>query len=77
MATHSSVLACRIPGREEPVGLPSVGLHRVGHDGHDLAAAAAVLINLFAGQQWRHRHREQTCGGGGWVGRRQRDEQRE
>ena len=32
MATHSSVLAWRIPGREEPGGLPSMGLHRVRHD---------------------------------------------
>ena len=32
MATHSSVLAWRIPGMREPGGLPSVGLHRVGHD---------------------------------------------
>ena len=32
MATHSSVLAWRIPGLEEPGGLPSMGLHRVGHD---------------------------------------------
>ena len=32
MATHSSVLAWRIPGTEEPGGLPSLGLHRVGHD---------------------------------------------
>ena len=32
MATHSSVLAWRIPGTAEPGGLPSVGLHRVGHD---------------------------------------------
>ena len=32
MATHSSVLAWRIPGMVEPGGLPSVGLHRVGHD---------------------------------------------
>ena len=32
MATHSSVLACRIPGMGEPRGLPSVGSHRVGHD---------------------------------------------
>ena len=40
MATHSSILAWRIPGTEEPSGLSSVGLHRVGHDGHDLAAAA-------------------------------------
>ena len=32
MATHSSVLAWRVSGMEEPGGLPSVGLHRVGHD---------------------------------------------
>ena len=32
MATQSSILAWRIPGTEEPVGLPSMGLHRVGHD---------------------------------------------
>ena len=32
MATHSSVLAWRIPGTEEPGGLPSLGSHRVGHD---------------------------------------------
>ena len=31
-ATHSSVLAWRIPGTEEPSGLPSMGSHRVGHD---------------------------------------------
>ena len=41
MATHSSVLAWRIPGTGEPVGLPSMGSHRVGHDWSDLAAAAA------------------------------------
>ena len=43
MATHSSVLAWRIPGTEEPVGLPSMGSHRVGHDWCDLAAV--FLIN--------------------------------
>ena len=32
MAAHSSVLAWKIPGTEEPGGLPSMGLHRVGHD---------------------------------------------
>ena len=37
MATHSSVLAWRIPGMGEPGGLPSMGLHRVGHDWSDLA----------------------------------------
>ena len=41
METHSSVLAWRIPGTAEPGGLLSMGSHRVGHDGSDLAAAAA------------------------------------
>ena len=42
MATHSSVLAWRIPGTGKPGGLPSVGSRRVGHDWSDLAAAAAA-----------------------------------
>ena len=42
MATHSSVLAWRIPGMGEPSGLPSMGSHRVGHDWRDLAAAPAA-----------------------------------
>ena len=40
MATHSSVLAWRIPGTGEPGGLPSMVSHRVGHDWSDLVAAA-------------------------------------
>ena len=42
MATHSSVLAWRIPGRGEPSRLPSMGSHRVGHDWSELAAAAEM-----------------------------------
>ena len=42
MATHSRVLACRIPGTGEPGGLLSIGLHRVGRDLSDLAAAATA-----------------------------------
>ena len=42
MATHSSVLAWRIPGMGEPGGLLSMGSHRVGHDWRNLAAAAAA-----------------------------------
>ena len=42
MATHSSVLAWRIPGTGEPGELPSMGSHRVGPDCSDLAAAAAA-----------------------------------
>ena len=45
MATHSSVLAWRIPGTGEPGGLPSMGLHRVGLDQSDLAAAATMDSN--------------------------------
>ena len=41
-ATHSSVLAWRIPGTGEPGGLPSIGSHRVGHDCSDLASAAVI-----------------------------------
>ena len=51
MATHSSVLAWRIPGMGEPGGLPSMGSHRVGHDRSDLAAAAAadeIRLKWFA-----------------------------
>ena len=44
MATHSSVLAWRIPWTEEPGGLPSVGSHRVWHDWSNLAAAAAAAL---------------------------------
>ena len=43
MATHSSVLAWRIPGMGEPGGLGSVGSHRVGHDWSDLAATAVTV----------------------------------
>ena len=49
MATHSSVLAWRIPGMVEPGGLPSLGSHRVGHDWSDLAAAAAGNVQGFPG----------------------------
>jgi len=45
MATHSSVLAWRIPGTGEPDGLPSMGSHGVGHDWSNLAAAAEALLN--------------------------------
>ena len=42
MATHSSVLAWRIPGTEKPGRRPSMWSHRVGHDWSNLAAAAAA-----------------------------------
>ena len=47
MATHSSVLAWRIPGTGEPGGLPSMESHRVGHDWSDLAA-----IHLSSSSQY-------------------------
>jgi len=50
MATHSSVLAWRIPGTEEPSGLPSMGSHRVGHNWGDLAAAETnnIIKQLYS-----------------------------
>ena len=42
MATHPSVLAWRIPGTGEPGELPSLGSHRVGHEGSDLAAESVI-----------------------------------
>ena len=45
MATHSNILAWRLPGTEKPGGLPSMGSYRVGHDWSDLAAAAAASIS--------------------------------
>ena len=47
MATHSSVLAWRIPGTGEPGGLPSMGSHRVEHDWSNLAAAAVCRRRAF------------------------------
>ena len=57
MATHSSVIAWRIPGTGEPGGLLSMGLHRVGHDWSDLAAAAAKLEAPPAGEEWSSNHK--------------------
>ena len=53
MATHSSVLAWRIPGMGEPGGLPSMGSHRVRHSWSDLAAVAAAGEDIL--YQWCHR----------------------
>ena len=44
MATHSSILAWKIPWTEKPGRLLSMGSHRVGHDWSDLAAAAAAAV---------------------------------
>ena len=53
MATHSSVLALRIPGTGEPGGLLSMGSHRVGHDWSDLAAAAADSTRKHWRRKWQ------------------------
>ena len=47
MATHSSILAWRIPGTVEPGGLPFKGSHRVGYDWSDLAATAAAAVERY------------------------------
>ena len=59
MATHSSVLAWRIPGTGEHGGLPSMGSHRVRHDWSDLAAASASssqagLLQLYWELSYSH-----------------------
>ena len=71
MATHSSILAWRIPGMGEPGGLPSMGSHRVGHDWSDLAAAAAAAAasgygNIFPSKSCRDAWRS-----GSWLVRGQ------
>ena len=48
MATHSSILAWRIPGTGEPGGLPSMGSHRVGHLAAAAAAAAATDLLFYS-----------------------------
>ena len=48
MATHSNILAWRISGTEQPGGLPSVGLHRVGHEWSDTAAAAENIKKILS-----------------------------
>ena len=50
VATHSSILAWRIPGTKKHSGLPSMGSYRVGHDWSDLAAAAAAV--QFSGTKY-------------------------
>ena len=73
MATHSSVLVWRIPGTAKPGGLPSMELHRVGHDWSDLAAAAAAAaaavstvqfsLSVMSDSLWPHglQHARPPC----------------
>ena len=51
MATHSSVLAWRIPGTEEPGGLPSIGSHGVGTTGMTQQQVLIIVYNLLAVQK--------------------------
>ena len=55
-ATHSSILAWRIPGTAEPGGLPSMGSHRVGHNSSDLAADRGQEKGATEGEMvgWHH-----------------------
>ena len=72
MAAHSSILAYRIPGTEEPGGLPPMGSHRVGHDWSNLACMHAYM-------HWRRKWQPtpvfllgESQGRGSWVGFRLR-----
>ena len=70
MATHSSTLAWKIPWTEEPGGLRSMGLHRVGHGWSDLAAAAGLqgkTTNECAGLHCHSRCLPPTKGLKVWV----------
>ena len=62
MATHSSVLAWRIPGMGEPGGLPSMGSHRIGHDYSDLAVASAhaskIMLKILQARLQQYVNRE-------------------
>ena len=62
MATHSSVVAWRTPGTEEPGGLPSMGSHGVGHDCSDSAAAALIekQLILYVGRLNAHTKKQRT-----------------
>ena len=60
MATHSSVLAWRIPGTGEPGGLPSVGSHRVGHVD---SLEKTLILGGIGGRRRRGRQRMRWLGG--------------
>ena len=71
MATHSSVLAWRIPGMGEPGGLPSMGSHRVGHNWSDLAETC--LEGFLGGASGKESscqcRRRNRCWFNLWVGK--------
>ena len=55
MATHSSILACRIPWTEEPGGLQPIGSQRIGHDFHFSKGGKIVMLTFS------YAHIEFTC----------------
>ena len=63
MATHSSILAWRIPGTGEPGGLLSLRSHRVGHDWSDLASVAATMVPRVRAFPRGEHHGHQGTGG--------------
>ena len=70
MATHSSVLAWRIPGIGEPGELPSMGSHRVRHDWSHLAAAAATISGFPGSASSRESACKcRRCGFDPWIGK--------
>ena len=65
MATHSNILAWRIPWTDELGGLLSIGLHRVGHDGSDLACMHTLEKEMATHSSvlaWRIPGTEETGG---------------
>ena len=69
MATHSSVLAWRIPGTGEPGGLLSMGLHRVRHDWSDLTAAAILIRASLVAQTVKRLPTMREAWFDPWVGK--------
>ena len=70
MATHSSVLAWRIPGMGEPGGLPSMGSHRVGHDWSDLVVVVVdftCLVKVYIFWSYHHKILSVLWRIGGWM----------
>ena len=65
MATHSGVLAWRVPGTGEPGALLSMGSHRVRHDWSDLAAAATCM------EMWKTMNRQTNLEKEKWIWRNQ------
>ena len=70
MATHSSILAWRIPWTEEPGRLWFIGSQRVGHDCSD---SAHVHTNITDGRKLQRHDDQRQCGILGWILNRKSD----